>query len=103
MVKVWEDGSICGEIMSRTWGGTLPSECRIPNHERFFDIPSALVGHKLAAQPHHEEIIVSVTRSGEDEEGSFLMSQVPSESGLHAALTELSRVIQEIVQTGGKQ
>lgn len=101
MVHVRKDGSIWGEVLLRGWGRTLPEEFRIPEHERFFDIPPDLRHHDLAASPHHEEIIISLVRSGGYFECSFLMSQLPAKSKLRSAIEELVTKIQEVIEQGG--
>lgn len=98
MVHVREDGSVWGEVLLRGWGRTLPDDFRIPEHERFFDIPAELRHHELAAPPHHEEIIVSLVRPGGYHECSFLMSQLPHDSRLRSALLELVLRIDEITE-----
>jgi hypothetical protein len=100
MVHVREDGSVWGEVLMIGWGRTLPPDFRIPNHERFFDIPAELRQHQLAAPPHHEEIIVSLMRSGGYFECSFLMSQLPPDCSLRSALADLLQRIQQIVEAG---
>jgi len=100
MVHVREDGSVWGEVLLRGWGRTLPEDFRIPDHERFFDIPAELQRHELAAPPHHEEIIVSLVRPGGHHECSFVMSQLPPESRLRSALEELVQRINEITERG---
>jgi hypothetical protein len=97
MVHVRESGSVWGEVLMRGWGRTLPQDFRIPEHERFFDIPPELRSHQLAAMPHHEEIIVSLEPRCEC---CFLMSQLPIGCRLHCALVDLLQKIQEIVEAG---
>ncbi len=101
MVHVREDGSVWGEVLMRDWGRNLPPDFRLPDHERFFEIPAELSTQQLAAPPHHEEIIVSLMRSSGYSDCSFLMSQLPSASRLRSALAELSRRVQDIVERGG--
>ena len=98
LVNVREDGSVWGEVLLRGWGRTLPEDFRIPDHERFFEIPAELRGHKLSAPPHHEEIIVSLVRPEGYHECSFLMSQLPQDSRLRSALDELVLRIHEITE-----
>jgi hypothetical protein len=100
MVHVREDGTVWGEVLMRDWGCTLPREFQLPYHERFFDIPPELSGHQLVASPHHEEIIVSLMRSGGYADCSFLMSQLPTASRLRSALADLIQKIQGIVERG---
>jgi hypothetical protein len=100
MVHVGEDGHIWGEVLTRDWGRMLPNDFRLPDHKRFFEIPPALGQHQLAKPPHHEEIIVSLVRRGGFCENSFLMSQLPADSPLRGALTDLVRRIQEVVEQG---
>ncbi len=97
MVHVREDGNMWGEVLMRDWGRTLPEDFRIPDHERFFDIPSELSSHQLAASPHHEEIIVSLEPRCAC---CFLMSQLPTPSRLRSALADLIQKIQGIVERG---
>src|SRR5208283_660727 len=98
MVHVREDGRVWGEVLLRGWGCTLPEDFRIPNHERVFDIPTELRRHKLAALPHHEEIIISLVRPGGHDECSFVMSQLPLDSRLRSALEELVQRIHKITE-----
>src|SRR5690349_8236574 len=100
MVHVRDDGTVWGEVLMRDWGRTLPKDFRIPEHERFFDIPPELATHQLAASPHCEEIIVSLMRRGGYADCSFLMSQLPTASRLRLALADLIQRIQGIVERG---
>jgi hypothetical protein len=103
MVHVREDGSVWGEVLMRGWGRTLPADFRLAEHERFFEIPEELTHHELATPPHHEEIIVSLVRSGGYFDCSFLMSQLPTDCRLRWALVDLIKKIQEVVQAGPMQ
>jgi hypothetical protein len=101
MVKVWEDGVVRGEVLLRGWMRRLPTDFRIPEHDRLFDIPAELQRHQLATAPHHEEIIISLVRPGGYDECSFVMSQLQKDSRLRSALEELVRSINEIAECGG--
>lgn len=89
MVHVWRDGRVWGEVLTPAGGRWLPEDFRIPNHERLFDIPSALARHSLTELPHHEEIVVSVRVGDDDFLCSFVMSQLPKDCALRTALEEL--------------
>ncbi len=97
MVHVREDGSVWGEVLMRDWGRMLPTDFRIPDHERFFDVPAELSRHQLAASPHPEEIIVSLEPQCVC---SFLMSQLPTDCRMRSALSDLLARIREVVEAG---
>jgi hypothetical protein len=101
MVQVREDGGISGEVLLRSWGRTLPEDFHITDYQRFFDIPAELLHNEIAAPPHHEDIIVSLVRSGGHHECSFVMSQLSTDSRLRSALEELVQRINEITEQGG--
>jgi hypothetical protein len=100
MVHVREDGSVWGEVLMRDWGRTLPTDFRLPDHSRFFNIPPELREHQLSKSPHHEAIIVSLVKSGGHHECTFLMSDLPAGSSLNSALSELLQKINKIVEQG---
>ena len=101
MVHVREDGAVWGEVLTPGLGRMLPEGFRIPHHERFFNIPPELRSHQLRAQPHHEEVIISLVRPGGHQECSFLMSQLQADSSLKAALEDLLERIHEITEPDG--
>jgi len=101
MVHVWRDGRIWGEVMTVEGGRWLPADFRIPHHERLFDIPPELARHTLTAQPHHEEIIVSLPVGDDEFLCTFLMSQLPEDCPVRAALGDLLRLLREFTEPSG--
>ena len=100
VAMIGDDGSIVGEVLMRDWGRFLPKDFRIPNHSRFFEIPSELRSHQLTAPPHFDEIIVSLERHDGQRECVFLMSQLPASCRLHTALSDLLARILAVVDAG---
>jgi hypothetical protein len=98
MMHIGEDGTIWGEVLTREAGRNLPENFRIPNHQRFFDIPAELRTNRLMVQPRHEEIIISLVQPGGHSECSFLMSQLPSQSGMRDAIEEVMQKIQDFIK-----
>jgi hypothetical protein len=101
MVHVWRDGRVWGEVMTVEGGRWLPADFRIPHHERLFDIPPELARHTLTAQPHHEEIIVSLLVGDDEFLCTFLMSQLPEDCPVRAALGDLLRLLREFTEPSG--
>lgn len=91
MVKVWEDGAIRGEYLTREAGRRLPEDFRIDRTERFFEIPPDLVNRTLEKQPHHEEIILSLVTPSGHQLCSFTMTELKPESPMREALDELMK------------
>lgn len=100
-VLVHEDGRIVGEVLMREWAcWSLPKDFHIPEHSRFFDIPTELTQqqHLMTTSPHFEELIVSIMRGDGHRESIFLMSQLPEGCRLLSALADLLQKIGEIVE-----
>jgi hypothetical protein len=79
----------------------LPEGFRIPHHERLFEIPADLTRHTLKVQPHHEEIIVSLPVGDDEFLCTFLMSQLPEDCPVRAALGDLLRLLREFTEPSG--
>jgi hypothetical protein len=82
-------------------GRWLPADFRLPHQERLFDIPPELARHTLTAQPHHEEIIVSLPVGDDEFLCTFLMSQLPEHCPVRAALGDLLRLLREFTEPSG--
>jgi hypothetical protein len=102
MVHVREDGAVWGEVLTRTHVQLLPNDFSLADKARYFDIPTDLRQRQLQSQPHHEEIIVSLVEPSGYHLCSFLMSQLPDDSRLRAALVELVQKVQTLAEQSAK-
>ena len=89
MLHVREDGDIWGEYLTRDVGRAIPHTLRVPQPERFFQVPPELANRTLESQPHHEEIILSIVTPSGHWLNSFVMSELPNECPMRDALNEL--------------
>jgi hypothetical protein len=98
MIDLREDGALCGDISLRNGGCIpLPDDLTIPEHQRLFEIPAELAGRRVASHQDHEIMIsISGPLGRPDRGASFLMSEVPPGSTMHAALAELLQIITKI-------
>jgi hypothetical protein len=94
-----EDGSVSGEVLTKAGVRDLPSDFKVSDPSRFFDIPPDLRRHQLQASPHCEEIIVALMEERSSQRAcTFLMSQLPPDSPLCCALAELVQKINKITE-----
>ena len=100
MVKIWEDGQIRGEILTKQIR-RLPEDFKLDNPSSFFKIPPPLAHKKLNASPHCEEIIIYLATPSGEWLCSFVLSEVPTGSDLCGAVQELVTKISGLAsQTG---
>jgi hypothetical protein len=100
MAYVMEDGSVSGEVLTRTKGRFLPKDFSVKDPEALFDIPHEFRGRQLQVSPHHEEIIVAFVDPAGHHLCSFLMSDLPDDHRLRSALAELAARIQAFAEPG---
>ncbi|HEY1717997.1 MAG TPA: hypothetical protein VGH42_06840 [Verrucomicrobiae bacterium] len=99
MVYVSEDGQFWGEILMKTAGRFLPKDFDVKNSQRFFKIPPQFAKKQLTAQPHCEEIIITLGNPSGEVLCAFLLSEVPKDSDLRTAVEE---VVEEIATLASK-
>jgi hypothetical protein len=100
MLFVMEDGSVSGEVLTKTQRWDLPRDFKISDPSRLFDIPLNLRQQQLEVNPHCEEIIVSLVEPSGHRPCTFLMSQLPLDSPLRSVLEELAQRVKELTGPG---
>jgi hypothetical protein len=98
MVKVRDDGVVWGEVLTKDGIRIFPKDFRLPDYDRFFQIPEELSTHHIEAA-HHEDIRISLVND-ETFECTFLLSQLQQNSPLRAAVHELIQIIENAPKQG---
>src|SRR5258705_8897254 len=91
---VTEDGYVFGEVLTRTTRRSLPKAFRVSDPARFFDIPPDLRRHHFQTSTHPEDIILALVDPTGNYLCTFLLSQLPPDSPLKAAVCAVLATLQ---------